>query len=69
MDETMLARILALNVEALALDAEVKGMVAENLIRVHRGETLAYDEAVFVKKAYEMRAISSGLNQFGSVRI
>jgi hypothetical protein len=57
-DNFRFAQVLSLNVEALAIAAEVEGMKALNQWREHRGEGQAYDEAAFLEKAELLWGVS-----------
>lgn len=50
--------LLAKQAEILALEAEIQGMVAENLVRVHRGESVAYNDTAFNEKAEQLRYVA-----------
>jgi hypothetical protein len=50
--------LLAKQAEILAIEAEIQGMVAENLIRVRRDEALAYNDVAFSEKAEQLRNLA-----------
>ena len=54
MDE---AYLIAQKALIAAIQTEVYGMLAENTIRLSRGESLAYPEESFKEKAEELRSI------------
>jgi len=61
MDE---AYFLATRANILAIEAEIQGMVSLNQYRISRGETIAYDECSFIKKADELRDIADFLMRY-----
>jgi hypothetical protein len=58
-DNFVFAQILAMNVEALSVVAEVEGMKAANDEREHRGEVIAYGEEAFAQKAHILSGIAT----------
>ena len=47
----------------LAVNAEIEGMKAENLFRVHRGEQIAWDEKQFQEMAENLRQLAYKHNE------
>ena len=64
-DHEMMARVVSYQADLMALEADVKGMEAENANRERRGESQAYAEKDFRLKAAEMRGVASALGQIG----
>ena len=54
-----LAALQALIADMLAINANVEGMKAENLLREHRGESTAYTDLSFFKRSEELTAIAN----------
>lgn len=48
-------KALALELEVKAIEIEVQGMIAENQVRAHRGESPVYGEAEFYFAAGKVR--------------
>ena len=65
MDEILLSRILALKVQAAAINAEIEGMKAENIERISYGQSAAYSDVNFQEKAEELRVIGNELIEEG----
>jgi hypothetical protein len=58
MEGKMESWLLAKQAEILAIEAEIQGMVAENLIRVRRDEVPAYNDIAFSEKAEQLRYLA-----------
>jgi len=63
MDHTMIARVLRINAEIMAVSIEVEGMKAANMERYLAGESMAYPESEFIQAANAVHGYAADLHQ------